>query len=134
MANKASVAVRNAMIDAVETTIGTAAVLKLRTGAPPTNITDADSGTVLVTITLPSDWMASASGGTKALLGTWQGTATAAGTFAHYRLYASDGTTQHLQGTGSQTGGGGDMTITNEVIAVDDVITVDTFTFTGPNA
>ena len=134
MANKMSVAVRNAILDAIETAVGTAAVLRMRTGSPPAAITDADSGTVLVSITLPTDWMAAASSGTKALLGTWQGTATGAGTVGHYRIYASDGTTQHMQGTMSATGGGGDMTITNAVIAVDDVITVDTFTLTGPNA
>jgi hypothetical protein len=34
MALQLSVAVRNAMLDAIETTIGTSAVLKIRTGAP----------------------------------------------------------------------------------------------------
>jgi hypothetical protein len=45
MAIKMSAAVRNARLDAIETAIGTAAVLKIRSGAPPTNITDADRGT-----------------------------------------------------------------------------------------
>jgi hypothetical protein len=52
MATKISVAVRNAWLDAIETAIGVSAVLKLRTGAPPANITDADSGTVVATMNL----------------------------------------------------------------------------------
>lgn len=66
MALQYSTAVRNARLDVVESTIGTSAVLKIRTGAAPANCAAADSGTVLATCTLPSDWMAAASGGTKA--------------------------------------------------------------------
>ena len=105
MALQYSVAVRNAKLDAVETTVGTSAVLKIRTGAAPANCATADSGTVLATCSLPSDWMAAASGGTKAKAGTWEDTsADAAGTAAHFRLYASDGTTCHAQGTATATG------------------------------
>lgn len=103
MALDLSDTVRNAMLDAIETAIGTSAVLKIRTGAPP-GIGSADSGTVLVTINLPSDWMAAASGGSKAKSGTWQDAdADAGGTAAHFRIYASDGTTQHIEGTGTVT-------------------------------
>jgi hypothetical protein len=135
MAIKMSVAVRNAKLDAIETAIGTSAVLKIRTGAPPTNITDADSGTVLASMTLPSDWMAAASAGAKALAGTWQdASADAAGTAGHFRLYASDGTTQHVQGTVTATAGGGDMELDNAVLAVGQQVTITTFTLTEGNA
>ena len=94
MAIQLSVAVRNARLDAVESTIGTTAVLKIRTGAAPASCATADSGTVLATATLPSDWLAAASSGSKAKSGTWEDTsADASGTAAHYRIYASDGTT-----------------------------------------
>jgi hypothetical protein len=135
MAIKLSVAVRNARLDAIETAIGTSAVLKIRTGAPPTNITDADSGTVLATATLPSDWLAAASGGSKAKSGTWEDTsADNAGTAAHFRIYASDGTTQHMQGTVTATGGGGDMTVDNTSFAAAQAFTVTGFTLTDGNA
>lgn len=135
MAIKLSVAVRNARLDAIETAIGTTAVLKIRTGAPPTNITDADSGTVLATLTLPSDWLAAAASGTKAKAGTWQDTsADAAGTAGHFRIYASDGTTQHLQGTITATAGGGDMELDNVVIASAQQVTITAFTLTDGNA
>jgi hypothetical protein len=117
MALQLSAAVRNAMLDAIETTIGTSAVLKIRTGAAPASVATADSGTVLATLTLPSDWMAGASSGSKAKSGTWEdASADAAGTAAHYRIYASDGTTAHLQGTVTATGGGGDLTVDNTSI------------------
>lgn len=127
--------VRNAKLDAVETAIGTSAVLKIRTGAQPANCATADSGTVLATLTLPSDWMAAASGGTKAKAGTWEDTsADDTGTAAHFRLYASDGTTCHAQGTVTATGGGGDMTVDNTSFAAGQAFTITSFTLTAGNA
>lgn len=129
-----SVTVRNAKLDAFETAIGTSPILKIRTGAQPANCAAADSGTVLATVTLPSDWMAAASGGTKALSGTWQdGSADAAGSAAHYRIYDSGGSTCHEQGSVTATGGGGDMTVDNVVFAVAQVFTVTSYTKTAGN-
>lgn len=135
MAVRMSITVRNAELDAIETAIGTGAVLKIRTGAPPTNIGDADSGTVLATLSLPSDWMAAASSGSKAKSGTWEdASADAAGVAGHFRVYASDGTTQHIQGTVTATGGGGDMTLDNTSIALAQQVTITAFTLTAGNA
>ena len=134
MAIQLSVAVRNAMLDAIEATIGTGAILKLFTGAQPASCAAANSGTELASLTLPSDWMAAASNGTKALAGTWQSTGIAAGTAAHYRIYASDGTTCGKQGSVTATGGGGDLTLDNAVIAVGQTITITGMTWTAPNA
>jgi hypothetical protein len=130
-----SVAVRNGQLDSFETVIGTAAVLKIRTGAPPADVATADSGTVLATLSLPSDWMAAASAGSKAKSGTWSDvSADATGTAAHWRLYATDGTTCHAQGTVTATGGGGDMEVDNTSIATGQVFTVTTFTISAGNA
>jgi hypothetical protein len=135
MAMKFSVAVRNARLDAIETAIGTAAVLKIRTGAPPANVAAADTGSVLATLTLPSDWLAAAASGSKAKSGTWEDTAAdAAGTAAHFRIYASDGTTAHIQGTVTATSGGGDMEVDNVVFAVGQNFTVTAFSITDGNA
>lgn len=135
MAVQLSVAVRNARLDAIETTIGTSAVLKIRTGAQPANCATADSGSVLATLNLPSDWMAAASSGTKAKSGTWEDTsADGAGTAAHWRLYASDGTTCHAQGTVTATGGGGDLTVDNTSFAAGQAFTITSWTFTDANA
>jgi hypothetical protein len=135
MALQYSTSVRNAQLDAVETTIGTSAVLKIRTGSVPANCAAADSGTVLATLSLPSDWMAAAASGAKAKNGTWQDAAAdAGGTAAHWRLYASDGTTCHAQGTCTATGGGGDMELDNTSIALGQTVTVTTFTLNRGNA
>lgn len=130
MTKQYATSVRNAALDAIETAIGTTPVLKLRSGAAPANADAADTGTVLCTITLPSDWMAPASGGVKALLGSWAGTASAAGTVGHYRVYKADGTTIQEQGSVTATGGGGDMTLDNPVLAVGQSVTITSFTDT----
>ena len=135
MAVQLSTSVRNARLDAIETTIGTGAVLKIRTGSAPADVATADSGTVLATLTLPSDWLAAASGGTKAKSGTWEDTsADDTGTAAHFRIYASDGTTAHIQGSVTATGGGGDLTLDNTSIASGQTITITSFTLTDGNA
>lgn len=135
MAIQYSTSVRNAQLDAIETAIGTAAVLKIRTGAPPANVGTADSGTVLASMTLPSDWLAAASSGSKAKSGTWQdASADATGTAAHFRIYASDGTTAHIQGTVTATGGGGDLTLDNTSIASGQSVTISSFTLTAANS
>jgi hypothetical protein len=61
-----SASVANAKLDAIESTIGTSAVLKIRSGSVEATVATADSGTVLATLNLPSDWMAAASGVSKA--------------------------------------------------------------------
>jgi hypothetical protein len=135
MALQLSTAVRNARLDAIETTIGTDAVLKIRSGAAPANVATADSGTALATLTLPSDWLAAASGGSKAKSGTWaDASADATGTAAHFRIYASDGTTCHLQGTVTVTGGGGDLTVDNTSFASGQSFTISSFSLTDGNA
>lgn len=134
MAMQYSTAVRNAALDAMEAAAGTSPTLKLWTGTLPANCAAADAaGTTLATLTLPSDWMAAASGGAKAILGTWQdSSADATGTAAHFRIY--QGATCHFQGSITATGGGGDMTLDNTSIASGQQITVTTFTLTAGGA
>lgn len=135
MALQYSVAVRNGQLDALETAVGTSAILRIRSGSAPANCATADSGTVLATFNLPSDWMAAASSGSKAKSGTWEDTsADATGTAGHWRLYASDGTTCHAQGTITATGGGGDMTLDNTSIASTQSVTVTSFTISAGNS
>lgn len=135
MALQLSTTYRNALLDQFETTVGTSAVLKIRTGAAPASVAAADSGTVLATCSLPADWMAAAAGGAKAKSGTWEdASADNTGTAAHFRLYASDGTTCHMQGTVTITAGGGDLTVDNTSFASGQAFTVTGFTLTAPGA
>lgn len=133
MAIQLSVAVRNARLDAIETTISTAPILRIRTGSAPATCATADSGTVLAEMTLPSDWMAAASSGSKAKSGTWQdASANASGTAAHFRIYDSAGTTCHLQGTVGTAGT--DMVVDSVTFTSGQPFTVTSFDLTDANA
>jgi hypothetical protein len=133
MALQLSTTVRNARLDTIESTIGVSAIMKIRTGAAPADCGTADSGTVLATITLPSDWMNAASSGSKTKLGTWQdASADNSGTAGHFRIYDSGGTTCHIQGTVGL--GSGDLSLDNTSIASGQVVTISTFTLTDANA
>ena len=133
MAIQYSTTVRNAELDAIETTISTAPTLTIRSGSAPADCATANSGTVLATMTLPSDWMAAASSGSKAKAGTWEDTsADAAGTAGHFRIH--QGTTCHIQGTVTITSGGGDMELDNTNIAAGQQVTISTFTISAGNA
>jgi len=137
MALQFSVGVRNAILDAIEAAVGATAVLKIYdlTAGAPTDTSAAITATTLVTMTLPSDWMVAASRGSKAKSGTWQDTsADATGTADFFRLFASDGTTCHAQGTVTVTGGGGDMTVDNASIVAAQSVTITGFTLTAPHS
>jgi hypothetical protein len=135
MAFQFSTAARNAALDAIETTTGTAPILRIRSGTVPANAAAARSGTILASMTLPSDWLAAASSGSKALSGTWQDlSADNAGTAGHFEIMDSTGTTCHIQGTVTATGGGGDMTLDNTSIASAQQVTVTSFTLSAGGA
>lgn len=133
MAIQLATTVRNQRLDAIETAVGTSAVLKIRTGAAPSSCGGADTGTVLATLQLPSDWLAAAASGAKSKSGTWQDTsADNSGTAAHFRIYKSNGTTCMLQGTVSSSSG--DMVIQNTSVNAGQQVTVTSFTLTDGNA
>lgn len=130
-----STAVRNARLDAIETTIGATALLRVYTGAMPADAAAASTGTLLAECTLPADYMAAASSGSKAKSGTWEDTsANNNGTAGYFRIFDNAGTTCHLQGTVTATGGGGDMEVNNTTFASGQAFTVTTFTLTDGNA
>lgn len=128
MAKQFSDAVRNAMGNSFETTVGASPTIEIRTGAKPANCAAADTGTVLVSMTLPADWLANAAAGVKSLLGTWQANASADGVAGHYRI--KQGATCHEQGNCTGTGGGGDMELQNTNIATGQQVTVTNYTLT----
>ncbi len=138
MALQYSTAVRDAQLDAYEATIGASPVLRLYSGAAPANCAAAATGTLLLSINLPADWMAAASGGSKAKSGTWAGAgepgAGAGTTAGYYRIWDATLTTCHEQGTITATGGGGDMTMDNANIASGQSVTVTTKTQIAGNA
>lgn len=126
-------AVRNARLDSIESAIGTAPYLDIRSGAQPADCAQADAGTELVHMALPSDWMAAASGGTKAKSGTWSDTAVETGTAGHYRLKDTADTNCHEQGSVTGTGGGGDLELDNTSLANGQTVTINNWTYTEGN-
>jgi hypothetical protein len=133
MALQASTAVRNAMLDAIETTVGASPTLEIRSGVVPATTGTADSGTLLASMVLPADWLANAATGSKGLLGTWRdASADASGTAGHYRI--KQGVTTHLQGTVTATGGGGDLTLDNTSIAVGQAVSITAYTLAQSGA
>lgn len=137
MAIQMNVATRNARLDAIESTNGTSCSLEIRTGSAPATCATTGSGSVLVTINLPSDWMAAAASGSKAKAGTWQdASADATGTAAHFRVYNSqatkDETTCFMQGTVGQ--GSGDLSLDNTSIVAGQTVTITGFTLTDGNS
>lgn len=132
MALTYSTAIANARLDAVESTIGASAVLKIRTGSPPATVAGASTGTVLATVTLPSDWMAAASARSKAKSGTWtDASADATGTAGHFEITASDGTTVGMRGTVGTSSA--DMIVNTVSFVSGDSFSVTTFTLNAGN-
>lgn len=129
-----STAVKNARLDAVESTIGTSAVLKIYSGSKPAACSDSRTGTVGATINLPSDWMAAASSGSKAKSGTWSDSAADNSiTAGYFTIFASDGTTCGIQGTVTATGGGGDITLDTVTIVAGQQVDINSFTLNAAN-
>ncbi len=122
--------VRNSRLDAIETAIGTAPTLEIRTGSQPANCAAADSGSVLATLTLPSDWMAAASGGSKAMSGVWtDASADASGTAGHFRIKA--GATTHAQGSCGTSAA--DMILDSVSFTAGQSFTINSFVLNDPN-
>ena len=124
-------ALKNTLLDGIDTVFNSG-TLTIRTGAAP-GAGNAATGTVLATIALPADAFAAASGGTKALQGTWQDlSADASGTAQHFRL-VNAGATQVLEGTVTATGGGGDMQLDNTSLNAGQQVNITAFTLGSSN-
>ena len=135
MAFQLSVAARNATLAAIETEIGLNPILTISTGSKPVDAATANTGTVLATRVLPSDWLGAAASGSIALSGTWQDlSADDSGTAGYFRLHNNAGTECHMQGSVSATGAGGDMQLDNTNIATGQQINITTFTITAGGA
>ena len=139
MAQQFSVAVRNARLDAIESTIGASPKLRFYSGAQPASCAAARTGALLAELALPVDWMAQAGSGTKAFTGNWSGAgAAAAGAGAnigHFAIMDAAGTACHHQGKVGATGDNtADMAVDNVNLAQGQAISVTVFTLTEGGA
>lgn len=134
MAVQRSVPARNAMLDALETAIGSAPRLQLRTGAPPADCAAADAGALVAELTLPADWAPAAANGTKTWAAITPVTAVASGIIGHYRIKNSTGTTTHEQGTAGLAADSPDAVLDNNDVKSGQQVSVTSWTLTAPGA
>lgn len=113
---------RDTQIGTLNTNIGASALIKIYTGSPPANCAASDSGTLLSTLTGNASGFGTHTGGVLTLNAvTSDPSAAATGTAGHFRICDSGGTV-HAQGTITETGGGGDITINTTSIVAGDVV------------
>jgi hypothetical protein len=135
MAFQLSVDSRNATLQGIETAIGGNPILTISTGTTPTEAASANTGVVVATMILPTDWLTTPTNGVTSLSGSWQDlSADASGTAGHFRVHNAAGTVCHMQGSITATGGGGDMQLDNTNIALGQQITITTFQITAGGA
>lgn len=135
MALQLSATVRTSRVAAIETAIGGTALMKLLTGSIPANCAAADTGSTVASFALPADYLDTATGGTVGKNGTWQETsADGAGTVGYFRIYNNTGSACHIQGTCTNTSGGGDLELQNVIINAGQQVTITSFVLTDGNA
>jgi hypothetical protein len=133
MAFRLSTDTRNKACDAIVDDIDAGAgagTIAIRTGAQPTNVGDADSGTLLGTLTFSDPAFGASSTGTATASSITSDTsADNSGTAAHFRVKDSDANI-HSDGTCDQ--GSGDLNFDNKTIVAGGVIAISALTVTQP--
>lgn len=132
MATLRNTAFRESAAQAIGTLFPQNSTIVIYTGTEP-GVNSAPTGTVLVTFTLgPTPWASGGADGQITLAGVpLSATASAAGTAGYFRI-RNVGVTDWMQGTVTATGGGGDMTIDNVVIANGQTVNLTGFTLAVP--
>lgn len=120
----ANLSFKNTLLDSIDSVFNSA-TLEIRTGsAPGAGLTA--TGTLLASITVPSDAFSAAVNGVKQSIGTWaDASADASGTAGHWRLIASSG--QILEGDITVSGAGGSMQLDSLSITVGSPINILSF-------
>lgn len=132
MAFRLSTSARNAACDGIVDLldVGGAGQIRIRTGSQPTNVGDADTGTLLGTCPLSATaFGASSSGTATANTITSDSSADASGTAGHFRMYSGGGT---CIADGTCGLGTGDLSFDNNVIVAGGVIAITSFTVSVP--
>lgn len=119
----------NALLDEFDTLFPNTAVLELRTGASP-GAENAATGTLIASMTLgASPWLAAAAGVKDIDADLVDASANATGTIAHFRL-KNAGDTHRIDGTVTNTGGGGDIELDNVAVNAGQQVTITSVAFT----
>jgi hypothetical protein len=123
---------RNAAVDGM-TALLNSGTIKHYTGSPPTNVSDASSGTLLATNTLNATAAGASSSGTGTFNSITSDTnAAASGTAGYFRVRASGGgdTAAHEQGTSGTASV--DMVFDNATIVAGGTVAISSYTLTCP--
>jgi hypothetical protein len=119
----------DAIVDDLDAGAG-AGTIAIRTGAQPTNVGDADTGTLLGTLTFSDPAFGAAATGTATASAITSDTnADASGTAGHARLKDSDGNIHSDMTCGL---GSGDLSFDNNVIVAGGTIAISSLTVTVP--
>lgn len=133
MAIKLTNAVRTLMADAAVDSIdagASAGTIEIRTGSQPTNADDADTGTLLATLTFSDPAFGGASNGVATASSiTQDSSADATGTAGYFVVKDSDGTKKF---TGAISTSGSDMNLVTTSITAGQPVQITSFTFTVP--
>lgn len=128
------VTLKNNRLNQIASTIGTAPVIKFysSSAAAVPAIGSAATGTLIATLTLPSTWLTTASGGVVSKVGTWTGTASAtAPCSGYFRIMNSAQTTTYIQGYFDGPGGAlgfiPDITMNSDTVTSGQPFTIDNF-------
>jgi hypothetical protein len=133
MAFQYGVALRNAQVSQIQTTVAAAGTsnmqLRIYSGGEPADCGTTASGSLLATIVLPASFLTS-SGGTTTLAGTWSVAASGTGTAGYFRIYDMAGTPVcHVQGNVTT-----DLVLNNTSITATQTVSVTSFSVTAGNA
>ena len=133
MAFRLSTDTRNKACDAIVDDIDAgsgAGTIAIRTGTQPTNVGDADTGTLLGTLTFSDPAFGSSSTGTATASAITSDTnADASGTAGHFRIKDSDA---NIVADGTCGQGSGDLSFDNATIVSGGTIAINSFTVTVP--
>ena len=119
----------DAIVDDIDTGGGAGKIL-IRTGAQPTNVGDADTGTLLGTLTFSATAFGAASTGVATAAAITSDTsADASGTAGHFRIKDF---ADNIHSDGTCGLGSGDLSFDNNVIVAGGVIAITSLTITVP--
>ena len=134
---KIAAAVRSAMADAAVDRLDLntpPAVLRLRTGGPPANVSDASTGTLLAEVLLDNPAFGAASSGVATANSISAVTAVGSGDCEHFRVYqgASGDTAAEWQGTAGEAADTPDLEFDNKTFVTGGDVLISALTFTMP--
>ncbi len=119
----------DAIVDDIDAGSG-AGTIAIRTGAQPTNVGDADAGTLLGTLTFSDPAFGASSTGTATASGITSDTnADNSGTAAHFRIKDSDA---NIHSDGACSTSGSDLNFDNATIVAGGTLAISSLTVTQP--